>query len=91
MPGASVSPDERTAATPADDRGRCCEEIARLADEFLERELDDATATAVSAHLGGCAACARLYAELALTIAAVRRIGPRLLAAEAWITSARRR
>lgn len=58
--------------------GGDCEEIAGLASEFLEGELDAPAMARVGVHLLGCCPCAQLYAELALTIAAVHRLGPRM-------------
>ncbi len=55
-----------------------CPEVADLASEFLEGDLDDASARAVATHLNRCSGCLRLYAELALTILAMRRLGPRM-------------
>jgi len=72
-------------ATPVFQRdlGRC-EEVAGLASEFLEEDLEDSTARAVAAHLRTCRDCLRQYAELALTIAAVRHFGPRMGFTDEW-------
>ncbi len=53
-----------------------CTDIADLASEFLERDLDECTTSAVTAHLQQCHACLRLYAELAMIIHAMHRLGP---------------
>jgi hypothetical protein len=54
-----------------------CEDMADVASEFLEGDLDDGSATAVAAHLKLCRGCLRFYAELAVTILAMHQLGPR--------------
>jgi len=55
-----------------------CGETLRLASDFLEGELLLPEAAAVAAHLTACTCCARQFAELAVTITALRQLGPRL-------------
>ncbi len=54
-----------------------CQELANLASEYLEGDLDERSATAVAAHLQRCPGCLRFYAELALTIVAMHQLRPR--------------
>lgn len=56
----------------------CCEEFLQVADDYLEGDLEAAAAEVVAAHLRRCPRCLRQYAELALTITAVRSLGPRM-------------
>jgi anti-sigma factor RsiW len=56
----------------------CCEEFLQVASDYLEGDLEPLTAQAVAAHLRRCPGCLRQYAELALTITAVRNLGPRV-------------
>ncbi len=62
-----------------------CERVRELASEFLERELAAAAAGAVAQHLRRCPDCLRFYAELALTILAMRDLGPRLALTRGWL------
>jgi anti-sigma factor RsiW len=55
---------------------RCDEVQARLS-ELLDGELDAPDAARVALHLAGCPACARLAAELAATVRALRRLAGR--------------
>lgn len=54
-----------------------CDEVLQIASDYLEGDLETATAAAVAAHLRCCPECLRQYAELALTIAAVRSLRAR--------------
>lgn len=55
-----------------------CTDLVDVASEYLEGDLDASSARAVKAHLERCTDCLRLYAELALTILTLHRLGPRL-------------
>jgi predicted anti-sigma-YlaC factor YlaD len=55
-----------------------CPGLADVASDYLEGDLDEDSARAVAAHLQHCSDCLRFYAELALTILAMRRLAPRM-------------
>jgi len=58
-----------------DDSSACDEVVDRLSD-YLDGELEPAAGRAIALHLSRCPACAGSAAELALTIAALRRLSP---------------
>jgi anti-sigma factor RsiW len=49
-----------------------CPKTSELLSEYLDGDLAVAEAGAVRLHLAGCPGCARLAAELAATVAAIR-------------------
>lgn len=54
--------------------GLGCEAVSSLLSEFLDGETEPGVAHAVALHLGGCAPCAQLAAELEMTVAALHRL-----------------
>lgn len=58
------------------DDSTACDEVADRLSDYADGELDASVARVIAAHLSRCPACARLAAELALTIAALHRISP---------------
>jgi anti-sigma factor RsiW len=61
-----------------------CARVADRLSEYLDGELERALAEQVRRHLEECAGCARCAAELAVTIPALRALGP------GWQDAARR-
>jgi anti-sigma factor RsiW len=53
---------------------RCCEEVSAELSEYLDGELARFEAAQVEIHLVACERCARLAAELAAIVAAIRRL-----------------
>ena len=49
----------------------CCAEVDELLSEYLDGELGSRSVARVEVHLVTCAACARLAADLAATVAAL--------------------
>ena len=58
-----------------EDHSTECDRVADGMSDYLDGELEPGAARTVAAHLSRCAGCARMAAELALTIAALRRLG----------------
>ncbi len=66
LPPASRDPEDSSA----------CDEVADRLSDYVDGELDASVARTIAVHLSRCPACARLAAELALTVAALHRISP---------------
>jgi len=62
-----------------------CDEVSDRVSEYLDGELEPAVARTIARHLERCARCARLAAELALTIAALHRLCPASGVTLAWL------
>ena len=52
-----------------------CEQVSELISEYIDGELDDATAAAVASHIDNCDDCRRLYDEISAVCRAVHNIG----------------
>ncbi len=51
-----------------------CDRVADLMSDYLDGELETGAAHDMALHLSRCPGCARMAAELALTIAALHRL-----------------
>lgn len=54
-----------------------CQDVVESLSDFLDGELDEPARRAVELHLDACVSCEELAAELAATVAALRRLGGR--------------
>ena len=52
-----------------------CEQVSELISEYIDGELDDATAAAVASHIDNCDACRQLYEEISAVCRAVSEAG----------------
>lgn len=62
-----------------------CDAVAAHLSAYLDGELPRALAASVAAHLAWCPACARFAGELALTVAALRRLSPSRRLTAGWL------
>ncbi len=65
-PRQSREPDDSTA----------CDEVADLLSDYLDGEIEPSIGRTIAVHLSRCPDCARMAAELALTVAALHRLSP---------------